>query len=218
MTRSRTSLAEHAPGADHGPQENGPNPRPTTRERIIRIAAELFARNGYHATGITEILDVVGLSRGTFYYHVDSKDSLLFEISRDQVNRMNDVADEIMRSKRLPTEKMRMLARSLVCNIAEHDAEWTVFFREFGALDGEQRQEILAARERYEAIWRKVLQSGAHSGEFLSVSPLHVKGILGMLNYSYLWINPNGELNAEQIADCFVDLLLEGLRPRGLPD
>lgn len=214
MSRSRTSLAEPVGSGETVRPPAGLAPQPTTRERIIRTAAELFAANGYHATGITEILDAVGLSRGTFYYHVTSKDALLYEISNNQVRRMNEVADDVTRLKITPTEKMRMLAQSLVRNISDHDAEWTVFFREFEALQGEQRAEILDARERYEATWRKVLQAGVRSGEFGKVSPLHVKGILGMLNYSYLWINPRGTLNAEQIADCFVDLLLDGLRPR----
>lgn len=213
MTRSRNSLTEPA-GTDGKQRTKTSGPWLTTRERIIRTAAELFAANGYHATGITEILEAVELSRGTFYYHVDSKDNLLFEICRNQVSRMNDVADEIMRSKLGPSDKMRMLARSLVRNICDHDAEWAVFFREFGALQGDPRAEILTAREKYESSWRRVLQAGARAGEFENLSPLHVKGILGMLNYTYLWINPDGTLSAEQIADIFVDLLLQGLRKR----
>lgn len=205
MTKSRNSVANRS---------NDKSPRPSTRERIIHRSAELFAANGYHATGIAELLEAVEVSRGTFYYHVDSKETLLFEISRNQVSRMNEVADEIMARELVPSEKVRALAQSLVRNIADYEAEWAVFFREFNALQGERRTEILVERERYETTWMKVLQDGSDQGEFDSVSPLHVKGILGMLNYSYLWLNPGGTLDAEQIADCFVDLLLDGLRKR----
>lgn len=213
MTRSRTPVAE--------PTGSGGTARPkrardglSTRERIIHRAAELFAANGYHATGISELLEAVEVSRGTFYYHIDSKDTLLFEISLTQVSRMNEVAGAIAESEMPPSEKMRLLARSLVRNIAEYEAEWTVFFREFTALQGERRTEILRERERYEATWMSVLEDGTRQGEFGAVSGLHLKGILGMLNYSYLWLDPAGALDAEQIADCFVDLLLDGLRKR----
>ena len=37
------------------------------------------------------------------------------------------------------------------------------------------------------------------------------KGILGMHNYSYVWIDPDGRLAPEDIADIFCDLLLRGL-------
>ena len=49
-----------------------------TRERIIRTATTLFAANGYDATGIAELIAAAGVSRGAFYYHIDSKQTLLF--------------------------------------------------------------------------------------------------------------------------------------------
>ena len=36
---------------------------------ILGASAELFARNGYHATGIAELLAALDLSRGSLYYH-----------------------------------------------------------------------------------------------------------------------------------------------------
>lgn len=178
----------------------------------MRTAAELFAEHGYDATGIADLLARTGISRGAFYYHIDSKETLLFEISRDQVEYMNAVAAEIVAGTGSAAEKVRLMARALIRNISEHRAEWTVFFREFSALTGARREQILLARDQYEQYWREVLEDGAKSGEFIAVTPLHVKGILGMLNYTYLWINPQGALGPEDLADTFVDLLLYGLQ------
>jgi AcrR family transcriptional regulator len=187
----------------------------SSRERIVRAAAQLFAMKGYHATGIAELLEATGLSRGTLYYHVENKETLLFEISRDQVNHMNSVAAEIMECGGSAVDRLRRLARSLLRNISDHHAEWVVFFREFNVLVGDHRDEILQARNSYESTWRRVLEEGIQAGEFVGVSPLHVKGILGMFNYTYLWLDPSGALKAEEVADSFVDLLLDGLRKRG---
>ncbi len=183
----------------------------TTRERIVRTAAELFASHGYHATGISEILTATELSRGAFYYHIDGKETLLFEICRTEIGKINAVAAKIALSDAPARDRMRAMARALVRNISDHHAEWAVFFSEFGALAGSRRAEILRARERYESYWSKVLREGTAKAEFAPLSAVHVKGILGMLNYTYLWINPAGELTPEQIADTFVDLLLEGI-------
>ena len=213
MTRAKAAPAAAKRGTRaRGIDQNGA--KLSTRDHIIRTAAELFAANGYDATGISEILEASGISRGTLYYHVDSKEMLLFEISRIQVRRMTEVATEILASNLGPVDKMRDLARSLLRNISDHDAEWVVFFREFNALEGERRQEILEARDLYESMWRRTLEEGMRSGDFVEISSLHVKGILGMLNYTYLWIDPHGKLGAEQIADIFVDMLLTGLLKR----
>jgi TetR/AcrR family transcriptional repressor of nem operon len=45
-----------------------------TREEIIRKGAELIHSQGYKATGIQQILDVVGVPKGSFYFYFKSKD------------------------------------------------------------------------------------------------------------------------------------------------
>lgn len=183
-----------------------------TRARIVRLAAELFAARGYDATGIADILAAAQISRGAFYYHIDSKETLLFEISKVQVDNMNAVARAIASGAETAEHKVRTMARSLIRNISDHRAEWAVFFREFPALTGERRAEILSARDEYEGYWLRVLTEGVENGDFSPITPLHVKGILGMLNYTYLWIDPHGRISPEDIADTFTGMLFKGLR------
>ena len=38
-----------------------------SRQRLIECAAELFWKNGYSVTGISEILKQTGLPKGSFY-------------------------------------------------------------------------------------------------------------------------------------------------------
>jgi AcrR family transcriptional regulator len=197
--------------SDSALAENVESDGNATRERIIRTATTLFAANGYDATGIAELIAAAGVSRGAFYYHIDSKQTLLFEISKTQVDSMNAVAADIAAGPDTSREKVRALARTLIRNISEHRAEWAVFFRDFIALKGDAREEILAARDRYEQYWLRVLEEGARRGEFVAVTPLVVKGVLGMLNYTYLWIDPNGKVSPEELADSYADLLLHGL-------
>jgi AcrR family transcriptional regulator len=187
----------------------------STRERIVRTAAELFAVHGYDATGIAEIQARAEISRGAFYYHIDSKQTLLFEISKTQVEKMNAVAAEIVATPAPADVKLRDMARSLLRNISDHRAEWAVFFREFVALTGERRAVILNARDRYERYWAELFQAGAREDLLRCVGPLQVKGILGMLNYTYLWLDPHGSVSPEELADSFVDILLNGLRVEG---
>jgi len=182
-----------------------------TWERILRTSAELFARNGYHATGMAELSSTLRLSRGSLYHYIDGKHSLLFEISRTQVTRLNSVARQTAESDAPAKDKLRDLARSLLRNIFEHRDEWTVFFTDFGALTGSAREEIITAREEYEGYWRSVIDEGVKAGEFEPVADITVKGLLGMFNYTYLWLHPDGRLSAEQIADEFLDVALYGL-------
>ena len=47
-----------------------------SRQRLIQCAAELFWKNGYAATGLSEILRQTGLPKGSFYFYFKSKDEL----------------------------------------------------------------------------------------------------------------------------------------------
>lgn len=182
------------------------------RERVVAVAAELFAREGYHGAGIAELAKEVGLGRGALYHYIESKEALLYAISRTQVDRMNAHAEAALHAGHEPEELLRTMARGLLRNIADHRAEWTVFFRDYSALTGERRDHVIAARERYEGYWRQALDRGVSAGALRPAPSLLVKGILGMLNYTYLWFEPDGPLTPEDLADTFLDTLLQGMR------
>jgi AcrR family transcriptional regulator len=51
-----------------------------THKKILMAAAELFARQGYHKTTITDIAQAVNLTSGAVFHHFQSKEALLEEV------------------------------------------------------------------------------------------------------------------------------------------
>ena len=47
-----------------------------TKRKIFEISMELFAKKGYDSTSIEEITAVVGVAKGTLYYHFSSKEEI----------------------------------------------------------------------------------------------------------------------------------------------
>lgn len=56
--------------------------RESKREHLIETAVKLFARDGFHATGIDRILQEAGVARMTLYKHFRSKDELILAALR----------------------------------------------------------------------------------------------------------------------------------------
>jgi AcrR family transcriptional regulator len=51
--------------------------QPTTRERILEVASELFIDRGYEATSLREIAERLGFTKAALYYHFQSKEQIL---------------------------------------------------------------------------------------------------------------------------------------------
>ena len=189
--------------------------RSATEERhreIVKISAELFARRGYHATSVNDICEAVGLGKGALYYHIGSKEQLLYEISSRHVEEMVDFAERLIEDEDLSaTEMLRLLSRRLMRTIADNLPELTVFFREVGAVNSPRFRELLDMRGRFEDVWVAIVKRGVARSEFREVDPVVLKGILGLHNYSYIWLRPHGRLSPEEISEHFVDMLLQGL-------
>lgn len=50
------------------------------KNKLIQAAARLFIKQGYHATGIQEIIDSAGISKGSFYFYFKTKQVLALEV------------------------------------------------------------------------------------------------------------------------------------------
>jgi AcrR family transcriptional regulator len=61
--------------------------QPTTRQRILDIAGDLFFRQGYRAIGVDTIVKEAGVAKMTLYRHFPSKDDLIVAYL-EQVNQL----------------------------------------------------------------------------------------------------------------------------------
>lgn len=81
------------------------------RKREILVAArELFVNKGYDQTSVSDILKIVDIAKGTFYYYFASKEEVLEAIILDIVEEGARRAEEILKDKSLPLAKRIMLA------------------------------------------------------------------------------------------------------------
>ena len=89
------------------------------REKLVETAQKLFARAGYHATGIDKIIAEAGVARMTLYKHFKSKDELILAALR---RRDEEFREWLIRTveRRAADPRGRLLA------IFDAVAEWIV--------------------------------------------------------------------------------------------
>jgi len=182
------------------------------RALIIDTSARVFARRGYHATGIAELCAVNGFGKGAFYYYIGSKEELLAAIHNRVMDEVMLGADRVAEADGTPSTQLAMLGDELLDVIHRYPDHVWVFLHEFPALTAERAEQFRGRRREYERRVEAILQAGVESGEFRAVDPrLTALAWLGMHNYTYLWLKAGGRVSARDVAKPFADIFIRGI-------
>src|SRR5580658_6893599 len=182
------------------------------RQAIIDTSAPVFARRGYHATGIMELCAANDLGKGALYHYINSKEELLAAIHDRVMDEVMLGADRVAAAGGSPPRQLAMLGEELLDVIHRYPDHVWVFLHEFPALTGERAEQFRQRRREYERRVEAVLQAGVDSGEFRDLQPrLTAMAWLGMHNYTYLWLKTGGGLSARDVAKPFADIFMQGI-------
>lgn len=77
------------------------------KNEILDAAEMLFTTKGYNKTTIVDILEIVGIAKGTFYYHFKSKEEVMEAIIKRVIDNDVKTAKKILFNKTLtPVQKI----------------------------------------------------------------------------------------------------------------
>jgi AcrR family transcriptional regulator len=192
-----------------------PSARAIEREQeIYDVAAELFHVKGYAATSLQDIAQAVGILKGSLYYYIDSKEDLLYRITRTihENARANLAAAEAVPGPAV--DRLRALVESHVSAFGRHLTYIRVFYTEYGALTGDRRREIMAERRTYEQFVYALLKEASADGSICPDVDARVVGnaMLTMINSVYVWYRPERDGPITTIARAYGDYAINGLR------
>lgn len=101
--------------------------RKDKKELIMDVALELFAKNGFHATSISQITKQAGISKGLVYNYFTSKQEILKEITRrafDTIYSNFDINNDGILTKEEFIHFIRLTVRSTI----EKKEFWKLYF------------------------------------------------------------------------------------------
>lgn len=174
---------------------------------IMSSAARLFAERGYGGVGISEVGDTAGFGKGALYYHIRSKEDLLYDIITSYMRDLIREARGIEAGPGSARSRITALSRSFISIMFSRRAEMTVCFREIHALRETRRRDVLGLHGEYQEVWERVLDEGAGTGEFRPLSKVELKALLGMYFYSFLWLRADGSETVDSIAEKFAGIV-----------
>lgn len=181
------------------------------RLEILRAAGKMFRVQQFSDAKMRDIAAAADLSPANLYNYFKGKDELLFFCQDNSLDRMLLALGSARSAKVSAPERLRMVIEShLRCVLDE--VEGSAAHLLTTQLPAHLQRPLVAKRDRYEQGVRQLIVAGAQSGEFIACdAALAARAILGALNWSVRWFNPEGPLTTGQIAEEFSYFLIRGL-------
>lgn len=137
-----------------------------TRQTLIDVARQLFAKNGIEKTTMNDIAQASGKGRRTLYTYFNRKEDIYLAVIESELERLSDKLDEVAALKMRPQEKIIELIYTHLSSIRETVVRngnlRAEFFRNIWTVE--------QVRKKFDAdeisLFKKVYQEGRAEGEF----------------------------------------------------
>jgi AcrR family transcriptional regulator len=137
-----------------------------TRQKLVDVARQLFAKHGLEATTMNDIAQQSGKGRRTLYTYFKSKEDIYYAVIEAELERLSDQLDEVAAREIPPQEKVIELIYTHLNSIRETVVRngnlRAEFFRNIWMVEKVRKNFDDAEVE----LFRKVYTEGKASGEF----------------------------------------------------
>jgi AcrR family transcriptional regulator len=114
-----------------------------------------------------------------------------------------------------PDEKVRHAIDAYLQAMLDNRDLAAVLLLEHRSLEPQYNARHIPRRDRFERLWRDLIQEGFDQGIFACAdAALAARYLLGVLNWTITWYRPDGALNPQRLSAQFSDLYLSGLLVR----
>lgn len=183
---------------------------------VLRRAIDLFNRQGYDGTSMSDLAKELGLTKSAIYHHVDSREQLLAAALDEALDGLTDAIDAAVDAgpETSAADRLRTAVEQSVRILVDHLPAVTLLLRVRGNSEVE-----LAALERRRLLDDKLaslVEAAAAEGAVRADVPPHLisRLLFGMVNSVVEWYRPDGPVSADELAASITALAFEGLDAR----
>ena len=188
-----------------------------TRDEILSVSAEAFARNGYVATTLDEVADTIGFTKPSIYYYFSSKYAILEALFDQMIEEYFVGAQRIAQADISPLEKLHMRCDAHIDFVVNRRAWATVFSNAEIHLQPAKRQAVRRRRRKYDQLLQNIYEDGVRQGQFQPAdSYAIVAALIGLATSLSVWYRPDGRLSLDDLKATYWNLVTRGfLAPQG---
>ena len=153
------------------------------REEILDAAEALFASCGYASTSTNDIIDRVGIARGTLYYHFRSKEEILDAVVLRFTQSLLDRAEQVAADTSVPLyDRIAMTMMALSSDTDLGRELLSCIHKSENALLHQKVQDIMI--DKSSAVFARLIEEGNEAGVFSCAYPLEAASMI--MTYAYI--------------------------------
>ncbi len=199
----------HNPGRTRtGPAHGG------TLGKFVRTAAELFSKQGYASTSTRSISTFIGMEKATLYYHVKSKEDLLYLITKSSVEALQEDVQQAIEGIAGPFDQLAVLIQAHCMSLLRDRTQHATALAEVRALSPGRLAEIVSMRKAYQQRIRQIIAAAQYSGSVRTdAQPRYLASMLqGLLDRVVEWYQKGGMLGPAALSGQFREIYLFGVQ------
>lgn len=189
-----------------------------THTQILESALLLFAQNGYDATGVAEICKAANVSKGAFYHHFPSKQSVFLALLQDWLGTIDTMLSASRQGAQSVPQALRRMS-AIMTGVYDQAGGSLPMFLEFwtqASHDPLVWQAVVQPYQRYQSYFQALIQEGVDQGSLKPVDAdatarTIVSMALGLLLQGLL--DPRGT-NWDKVTAVSIELLLNGIEKK----
>jgi TetR/AcrR family transcriptional regulator len=188
-------------------------------DRLLTVSAELMARRGFSQTSIRDVATASGFSLGGMYYYFKNKEDLLFLIQEKTFGSLLEMQEKAMAGGGSAEDRLHRLVKNHLAYFISHFNELKVCTFELESLQGERYENIAQLRRRYYLCMAQVVgeMNGGSADRVDNDRQVRHRTlfIFGMLNWVFMWYDPEKDDPAEALGEEMVAMVMNGLTGEG---
>lgn len=188
-----------------------------TKERIIEKATDLFYKYGFVKASIRDIVQSVGITNSTIYFHFKNKDEILYCIIEDIGSVLLENLQEASQECHEPVDCLREMIFRQVCITNEKRKEIKIYMEEQYQLPTILRKKAIKQhRQLYNTYYNKICEIIDKGLGRQTDKTVMTFGIIAMMNWAYRWFRDDGRLSVEEVAEHITSIFFSGILKEGV--
>lgn len=184
---------------------------------VIDVAIRIFWEKGYSGTSVQDVADALGMHKGSLYYYIDTKETLLERIFMDSHAETRGIVDEVLAIDGTALERLHAFVERLAGWYLANIRRASLYAREWRHAGPELRTLMLEQRTYYDEVLHRLLLDAAEAGE-LSLGPggerIAANYVMSAISALPDWFRPSGSRSPGAVARAYADLTLSLLATR----